>query len=840
MKASHLIATMLMMAIATLPSTANDYTTWLNAENGYTEVTSTEALTGGSQYYYVIASAEDPTLIVGLGAFEAKPSWASDASKALRYKTAASDPMLDASNYFMIEKNGTYIGLRNVVYSADLLQTHQDAGFMYVNTYTDKNLDEWSSLTPTLTNGYWLFESGKYPLSGGDQFSGYLGPWNNTVAAGEALALNRKNTAGDEAGHFRLFRIAKTDFESARKHLLRQQMLNASASTPIDATWLITNPSFETGDVTGWERNPDVTGDNEFNTRDYGMSGKDGGYLFNAYQWWASTLGVSQRVENVPSGEYELSAVVATWIGRTVTVSANGVSATKNGEGDGTGLPVSIPLNIGSDGCIDLSISSNGAWWESGHESETQTFFKVDNVRLTCKGLYLNAVAMPLPNDHTTRLAPGQWYYHDISYSSEYLLMGKLTGMVCTTDGTKMLSDISTRAAAKRMELPSGRVYFKTTASDATLCISAAKEMDESNFTAVALNVDGLPNKVAFVTLNEDGPGSEGSKLISQYLAKKQYDVLGLSEDFNYHGSLTSALTDDYGSGTVRATLSLTNLSIPFDTDGLNVLWKKSNVSISNESWTRWTTSTSTEGNQYVKKGFRHYDMTIGEGMTIDLYVMHMDAGDATASREAQWQQLANAINGSDNSRPKLIIGDTNSRWTREDIHGHFTALLNGYDMNDAWVELCLDNKYPTTTMGDLTDESDPGNYANYEVVDKIIYLNPRGYDLPQLKAKSYKIEQDYTYGTVQGSDNSQRLGDHRPVVVEFTCTKSGSAAHTVGDVNRDGSWSVVDVMATAEIILGNDDTPPYSYDHFAADTDDDGEISISDVMSIVEMILNK
>ena len=48
-----------------------------------------------------------------------------------------------------------------------------------------------------------------------------------------------------------------------------------TASFPADATWLITNPSFETGDETGWTLiGKDPNGNDEFKTRDYGMSGK--------------------------------------------------------------------------------------------------------------------------------------------------------------------------------------------------------------------------------------------------------------------------------------------------------------------------------------------------------------------------------------------------------------------------------------------------------------------------------------------------------------------------------------------------------------------------------------
>ena len=63
-----------------------------------------------------------------------------------------------------------------------------------------------------------------------------------------------------------------------------EQLYSASSTNPVDATWLITNPSFETGDETGWTLiGKDPNGNDEFKTRDYGMSGKDGQYLMNAY-----------------------------------------------------------------------------------------------------------------------------------------------------------------------------------------------------------------------------------------------------------------------------------------------------------------------------------------------------------------------------------------------------------------------------------------------------------------------------------------------------------------------------------------------------------------------------
>lgn len=630
-----------------------------------------------------------------------------------------------------------------------------------------------------------------------------------------------------------------------------EQLYAASETNPVDATWLIVNPSFETGDETGWTLiGKDPNGNDEFQTTNrYSMSNMDGQYLMNAYQWWSSSIGVRQVVEDVPSGVYEISAVVCTWVNRYVWFSANENTVNTAGVNDQTGIPVSIALTIDEQQTLDISAGSTGEWWVEGHGSETTTFFKLDNVRLTCKGLFLNGMAKPLPNNNTTPLTAGQWYYYDAIYPTQYLLRGNIDGMVCSTDGMVLESQATTQAVGHKMDFAKGRIYFKTNRNDAILLIEPERELLHDEFTAVALNVDGLPQKIATYTLNEDGPGEEGTKLISKYLKEKGYDFIGVSEDFNYNGALMSYISNFYACGTVRATLSVGGLisgGFPFDTDGLNLIWKRDTMTASNESWTKWSATTSTDGNQYVKKGFRHYDMIIGEGdeMIMDVYVLHMDAGDkAVGSRENQWVQLADAINNSDTSRPKLIIGDTNSRWTREDIHSNFKNNIANHTVSDVWVELCRNNIYPNTSMADLTDNSAPTQFANYEVVDKIIYLNPEGQNSLNtllLKPESFRIEQDYTYDYVQHDGNTNALGDHKPVVVTFSCMKAGDVKHLLGDVTKDGKVDITDVTALVNIILENDNTEQDNYDHVAADVNLDGIINITDITELIEIILKQ
>lgn len=958
---------------AILSVQAADYAAFLTEERGFSEVTALSSIDGDAAYYYLLVAAEDNGLIVGIGNYEAKPDWASEDTKALRYKSAATDPILDLSNFFTIERSGNYIGLRNAVYDTDLMQTHDNAGYMYVNTYTDKTLDEWSKLKPIRRSGYWIFESGKYPMSSGNWACGYLGPWNKLVKEGEPIALNRRDTEGDEAGHFRLFRIARTQLTTLRFYasvLTAQngfsevtnpnQLISSSSqcylitsaeqpglfvsmgryqkkpnwadentmtlryrqagnpvadlsnfftleksndsiglrnmvyhTTPMlthknadymyvlpytessqsewcrliasyqdgywifknakattrgymgphdkvikadeaislnrlnsiydkpgryrlwrisrsnlmllmqtignkdgaDLTWKITNPSLETGDTIGWSLIGKNADNSALTAQNNSITGRAGNWIMNALQWWVTELTVGQTVSHIPSGEYEVSATVASHKGHPINFSTNGVTTQATGVSETSGIKVKTRVNVGTDGCLRILASSTTDWWTDEAtvtDQDRQSFLRLDDVQLTCRQLYLDALSVRLPNNKKTRLIPGQWYYYETSYGTEHHLEGDLSGMVYTTSGTVSVRDglPAGTPCTSTLALPTGRSYFMATNNYATLVVSPTRDVNEGSFTVAALNVDGLPNKILNTVLNDDGPGSDGTKKISRYLSMKGYDIVGLSEDFNYHGSLISSLMDDYSWGTVRATLSIDDLpwsqliqgKFRFDTDGLNILWKKNIMNVENESWTQWNSLAETEGNQYVKKGFRHYDLWLAGDAVIDVYVLHMDAGDtdATWSRHEQWKQLADAINNSDHSRSKLIIGDTNSRWTREDIIAHFNQQLSAdFTMGDVWVELYRNGIYPTADMSDLYDESTPDNYANYEVVDKIIYINTPAANAVRLMPQSFRIERDYTYGTIDGNDDTTPLGDHRPVVVTFKYYAPGNTVPT-------------------------------------------------------------
>lgn len=357
-------------------------------------------------------------------------------------------------------------------------------------------------------------------------------------------------------------------------------------------------------------------------------------------------------------------------------------------------------------------------------------------------------------------------------------------------------------------------------------------EVITGTFTCAALNVDGLPAKVSFVNVNPNGPQSEGTKKISQAAANAGWDFFAVSEDFNFDTELNSAL-GEYNHGTylapgdwsIFANIFTTKY---FDIDGLNLYWKKDGISAANETRVRYN---DMEGrvdkgaNTCIRKGFRHYEVTVAEGVIIDVYITHMNtySGSGTSESNAYWKaqksqlrQLRDYVvaKAKENNRPALIMGDTNMRYTRHSIKEQFIDYIadQGLTANDPWVEFhrpdypAFGNKSLMINSKFYKDEKDSESgwydtkndiccYDNNkgEVVDKIFYVNVPGAPL-QLKATSYKNDDSDNFVTKTDSHNvtgityedanftvhenysttiNKRWGlaDHFPAVASFTWT---------------------------------------------------------------------
>ena len=323
----------------------------------------------------------------------------------------------------------------------------------------------------------------------------------------------------------------------------------------------------------------------------------------------------------------------------------------------------------------------------------------------------------------------------------------------------------------------------------ATIGMHAQTTYVEKTFKACALNVDGLPQTFASINLNPDGPGSEGTQAIGRYIVDKGIDVLGLSEDFNYDGDLRVGLDGKYLMGSWSGRINVQgifNNSIRFACDGLQFLVKNDGEkNMKNETRVAWNANNGkfTNGaDELVTKGYRFYVVDLGNGVYVDFYILHMDAETDVADNEArasQLTQLCNAIRANSDGRPKIIMGDTNCRYTRDNIKSLLIDPLvsDGNEVKDAWIQLCQNGVYPSVkevvnnpdgtynTEGDMVvnDKLNPSDYISGEIVDKVIYINP---DNSSLKLKANTIEFDCTG---YKKDETSLLGDHVPVIVQFT-----------------------------------------------------------------------
>ena len=286
----------------------------------------------------------------------------------------------------------------------------------------------------------------------------------------------------------------------------------------------------------------------------------------------------------------------------------------------------------------------------------------------------------------------------------------------------------------------------------------------DPTFTCATYNVDGLPAKVlGFIPLNDDGPGSNGTKVISQNIAASGWDIVTFQENFSYNTELESAMKSVYTFGTHRKFSLLSALGTA-DTDGLGFATRNTTCTFVSVAWWAFNAKEGglTDGaNTSIKKGVRHYvvKMNNDPDVLIDVLVTHMNTADNDAQIAAQNNQLsevADYINSiRSNNRPIIFMGDMNTRYTRNDHQTYFWSKLDS-DLicKDPWVEHMWDGEYPTYPS-DAILTSDYGMQYG-EVVDKIIYINNPNAKV-QLKSRWYNHNESYT-----------GVADHNPVVVEF------------------------------------------------------------------------
>ncbi|KAJ7631978.1 mannose-binding lectin [Mycena polygramma] len=288
-------------------------------------------------------------------------------------------------------------------------------------------------------------------------------------------------------------------------------------------------------------------------------------------------------------------------------------------------------------------------------------------------------------------------------------------------------------------------------------------------FDILSMNVAGLPE-----ILNgngESGDKTDNTAVIGQDMAKFAYDVIHVQEDFNYHATLYA--NDNHPFRTA------TSGGVPFGS-GLNTL--------SNFDWvdfvrTKWATcSDASENDCLTPKGFTFMRIRIDEGVYIDFYNLHADAGiedgDETA-RAANLQQVADYIDVWSTGNAVLVFGDTNSRYTRADDGIRVFSTQNG--LTDAWVQDAEGGVFPAIGADALLCPDGVPPNISCEVVDKVLY---RGNDLITL------ANTGFFYDTARFlSSDLATLSDHNPVRVGFAWTLAGALRQSDLQGGPHGTW---------------------------------------------------
>ena len=337
------------------------------------------------------------------------------------------------------------------------------------------------------------------------------------------------------------------------------------------------------------------------------------------------------------------------------------------------------------------------------------------------------------------------------------------------------------------------------------MAVSGQAQQTEQ-FSIATLNIDGLPQKILVFNVNAEGPGSPGTVRIGKYLMKKDYDLMFLQEDFNYHEELSIVMEDNYRFDTWSGDVGLDGHKVDFlhlqnqrfECDGLMACWKNGhNVSARQRTaWTDGFGKFSHNNDLLATKGFRRYEVTLANGKQIVVYDVHMDAednldteegkaGPDRAARQNQRKQLRDEILNRLDDRPVIVLGDFNTFYYRDKAKEDFIDAINASGkatIADVWVELQNKGKFPDYQEDNRVRDDREEEHGG-ESLDKILYINPTSASI-SLKPLSYSRDMDGF------KHNGKALGDHFPVAATFQLTdRKSTGIQAIGnDAQTEGN----------------------------------------------------
>lgn len=272
------------------------------------------------------------------------------------------------------------------------------------------------------------------------------------------------------------------------------------------------------------------------------------------------------------------------------------------------------------------------------------------------------------------------------------------------------------------------------------LCsIEGGAHAASGSFSAVTYNIAGLPQGVS----SAPSERQSATQLISCYV--NQFDIVNVQEDFNYH----AALYDTCDNHPFR---SPTSGGAAFGS-GLNTMsrfWY--------DDWERVKWNACNGVDCLTPKGFTLARVRVAEGVFVDVYNLHTQAQTENAdlaARRANILQLAGYIESVSAGRAVIVMGDTNTRYTRE---GDNIRELVNRGFTDVWLSQLRSGNVPG--VGDALVCNPPTTSPTCEIVDKVLY---RDNGFVGLAPTAYSVRDDAKNAA------GQDLSDHPPLQVNWS-----------------------------------------------------------------------
>ncbi len=297
--------------------------------------------------------------------------------------------------------------------------------------------------------------------------------------------------------------------------------------------------------------------------------------------------------------------------------------------------------------------------------------------------------------------------------------------------------------------------------------ISAAARIDAATIQLVTYNTEGLPPFPPIIP-DRTAQIAQMPPLLEGLHGPGSPAILALQEVFfpPFFSTLTDPNVVSYPEITAKDTGGSLGIG-----DGLTLM---SDATIDSFTRTQWTDCFGNLGefgsDCATNKGFLHARITLAPGAEIDLYDLHADAGQDPGSqlaRLANINQLATAISTNSAGHAVIVLGDTNSLYSRST--DNVGTLLASVGLTDAWIELAnngvvpgfgpLNNSGCPAPRGPATGSDIDASGPACELVDKIFY---RSGGQVQLTLLDYEVLLSF----VDGSGTS--LSDHLPVSALF------------------------------------------------------------------------